>query len=166
MIMAASLVGFQMGFGMANLLVPDAGQQMTSFSALHRIIVISIFFALNLHFLFINAIAESFQIIPIGGLNLSTSFGSSIIRITAELFAISLQLAAPMLVALLFAMGALGLAARAVPQLNVFVLSFPISFFVGLLVYIATMPFMPEWIGWHIQDNHEKTLGILNLMKP
>ena len=65
-IMAASVVGYQMGFGTANLLIPDAKIQMNSFTALHRIILMLIFLSLNLHHTYLTAIAESFRLIPSG----------------------------------------------------------------------------------------------------
>jgi flagellar biosynthetic protein FliR len=49
----------------------------------------------------------------------------------------------------MFTQAALGLVARAVPQLNVFVISFPLSFAIGLVVYVATLPFFPEWMREH-----------------
>jgi flagellar biosynthetic protein FliR len=139
---------------------------MNSFTALHRILVISIFFALNLHYIFINAIAESFALIPLGYATLTGSLGELLLTLSAGLFTIAIQLAAPVLVALLFTMGALGLAARTVPQLNVFVMSFPISFFVGLLIYIASFPFLPEWLTWHFGKNNDDIMTALVTLRP
>jgi flagellar biosynthetic protein FliR len=121
---------------------------------------------MNLHFLFFDAIAQCFELIPLGGAVAHTGLMNLLIKLSSGLFVISLQLAAPVLVALLFTMAALGLAARAVPQLNVFVLSFPISFFVGLLVYIATFPFMPEWMNTHFTNTHNHLLTALSSLKP
>jgi flagellar biosynthesis protein FliR len=146
-IMAASIVGYQMGFGMANLLMPDAAMQMSSFTALHRILVILLFFSLNLHHIFFDAIAKSYKVVPVGGVNFQQdAITSSMVELSANIFTISLQLAAPVLVGLLFTMAALGLIARTVPQMNVFTLSFPISFFVGLAIYAASLSFYPEWL--------------------
>ncbi|MBP9707564.1 MAG: flagellar biosynthetic protein FliR [Oligoflexales bacterium] len=143
--MAAELVGYQMGFGTANLLVPDADMQMNAFTALHRIIVILIFLTLNLHFLFISGIIESFSLVPIGTASITGATTLSLTSITAEMFLVAFKLSAPVLVALLFAMSAMGLMARTVPQMNVFTFSFPASFFLGLIIYIATIPFFPSW---------------------
>lgn len=68
------------------------------------------------------------------------------------MFSIALQLATPILVALLFTMAALGILARTVPQLNVFIVSFPISFAVGLTIYIATLPLYPNWFRNHYKN--------------
>lgn len=144
---AASLVGYQMGFGTAGLLLQDVDGQLDGFSILHRMLLLLIFLALNLHHLFVRALTESFMLIPIGELTTSPLLGTKMISWTAAILGIVLQLTTPVLIALLLTMAALGLVARAVPQMNVFQLSFPISFFVGLMVYIATMTMYPSFLN-------------------
>ncbi len=143
--MASSLVGYQMGFGTANLMVPYADSETDAFTAFHRLIALLIFLGLNFHALFLNAIIESFRSIPV-----ETSFEfpnilSHLVAQSADIFRIGLQLATPVLVTLMFTMSALGLAARTVPQLQGFTLRFPLSFIVGLATYLAMIPFFPAW---------------------
>jgi flagellar biosynthesis protein FliR len=164
-LMAASLVGFQMGFGTANLFIPDAGQQLNSFTAFHRILMILIFLGMDLHHTFLQAISESFTVLHLGGILPQAGLGELAISLTASIFVVAIQLAAPVLVALLFTMAALGLAARTVPQLNVFTLSFPASFFIGLLVYMASLPYFPEWLQQHFTENQEQMFMALRGLK-
>jgi flagellar biosynthesis protein FliR len=146
-IAAASMLGYQMGFGTANLFIPDAGQSMDGFTALHRMIVLLFFLSLNLHHVFISGLAKSFEILPAGGFNMNASIATQLITGSSNLISSAVQIAAPVLTALMFSVAALGLIARTVPQLNVFTLSFPIGFFLGLLIYSATMPFFPSLMG-------------------
>lgn len=147
MIMAASLIGYQMGFSTSHLFIPDASSQLDGFTAFHRILMILIFFSLNLHHIFINAIVETLKVLPPGQVAPHTdAIAALLLNATSRIFSVAIQLAAPILVALMFAMAALGLVARAVPQFNVFVMSFPMSFLVGLAVYVATTPFFPGWM--------------------
>lgn len=154
LIMAASIVGYQMGFGTANLLVPDAQMQMDGFTAFHRILMILIFFSLNMHHTYIYAIFDTFTYIPLGLSHFSNDFAPFFIKATSAVFTTALQLAAPVLVALMFAMAALGLVARTVPQMNIFTISFPVSFFIGLVVYVSTFPFLPGWLETHFLSIH------------
>jgi flagellar biosynthetic protein FliR len=152
LMMAATVVAFQMGFSTANLFIPDYNEKMDSFSALHRMLVLSIFLSLGLHQIFISAIAETFQIIPGGAAHMSGSLAYLLIKLTGGVISVALQLAAPILVALLFTMAALGLIARTVPNMNAFIMSFPASFVVGLVIYIATLPLFPDWMATHFAD--------------
>lgn len=158
-VMAASLVSYQMGFGTANLLLPGSDIQVNAFTALHRIIVLLFFLSLSLHYIFINGIVQTFKIIPAGSSILTPELGMTLLRDSSGIFSTAIQLSAPILIALLFSMSSLGLIARTVPQLNVFTMSFPLSFFIGLSVYAAMTPFLPGWLSDFYQ---EKCMNFLN----
>lgn len=160
-LMAASIVSYQMGFGTANLFLPDFTSQLDAFSAFHRMVVMLTFLTLGLHHVFIGAVADTFRLIPGGAAQLSGSLGTLLVEITGGIIAIGLQLAAPILVALLFTMAALGLIARTVPNMNIFVMSFPVSFFTGMIVYVATLPFFPHWMQEHFLSTQEQLMGVV-----
>jgi flagellar biosynthetic protein FliR len=167
LLMAASITGYQMGFGTASLFLPDAGAQMDTFTSFHRIIMMTIFLMLNLHHLFIDAILTTFNMLPLGKVTIAIApLSSTIFQVTGNIFKVALQLGAPVLIALMFTQAALGLVARAVPQLNVFILSFPASFSVGMVVYIATLPFFPEWMGAHYMGTRELFMTAVKAMQP
>lgn len=155
LVMAASLVGYQMGFGTASLLLPGTETQMNSFTAFHRILVLLIFLLLGFHRIFISAIVETFSTIPAGASLLKASLGDTLITATSQIFSVAVQLATPVLVSLLFSMASLGLLARTVPQLNVFTMSFPLSFFIGLATYFLALPFFPDWLRHHYSQSAE-----------
>jgi flagellar biosynthetic protein FliR len=163
---AAQIVSFQMGFGTATLLMPGADSMMDSFTAFHRSLIVLFFLSLNLHQIYIDALIKTFQVIPAGGLTINNSIGAYFISITANLFIVAMQLAAPVIISLMFAMAALGLMARTVPQLNVFVLSFPISFALGLIVYMGILPYFPSWIGSYFESSRIEILTVLRGLAP
>lgn len=165
-VMAAGLVGYQMGFGTAELLMPDLGQPVSAFTHFHRNLMILFFLVLDFHHIYLKTMVESFRMIPIGKASLSPFLGMEFVKASGVVFASSVELAAPILVALLFTMTALGLLARAVPQVNVFIISFPIGFAVGLLVYVATIPLFPSWMQEHFSLNSELIVTTLTGLKP
>lgn len=165
-ILGASIVGYQMGFGSASLMMPDVPIQADGFTAFHRMLIILIFLALDLHHIFLKGIFDSFQIVPQELAALDGTIGQILIEATAGMFIVGLQIAAPVLVAILFATAALGLMARTVPQMNVFTMSFPISFFIGLLVYLSTVPFFPAWVRKEAEVNFQYVaLALENLIR-
>lgn len=165
-VMAASLVGYQMGFGTANLLIPDANMQMNSFTALHRILLMLIFLSLNLHHQYVSAIVDSFRLISAGAINFQGSLGELFITTSAAVFTVAVQLSAPVLVALMFTMAALGLVARSVPQMNIFTMSFPTSFFVGLIIYVGSLPYFPEMVKRFFLEAQSSMDQALSYMRP
>ena len=165
-LMAASLVGYQMGFGTADLIAPGLTTQVSAFTALHRGIMMLIFLSLNLHQIYLDGIVKTFELIPAGGIFPSKELGSYLITLTSGIFLVAMQLSAPVMVALIFANSALGLAARTVPQLNVFTMSFPVGFFVGMAVYLACIPFYPEWTVEHFNLSHTHIIQTIQGLKP
>jgi flagellar biosynthetic protein FliR len=70
------------------------------------------------------------------------------------MFVVALQLSAPVLVATILINVLLAMLGRAVAQINVFVLSFPLTIAVGLLILGLALPysvslFEREFIGLH-----------------
>lgn len=164
LVMAASIVGFQMGFGMSNLLLPGSDAQINSFTALHRLIVILFFLSLNFHQIYIEAAFRSFSIVPLGSLTFSPEWFKHIVSQSSYIFEIAIQLAAPILIALLFAMASLGLIARTVPQMNVFTMSFPLGFFIGLATYAVASPFFPSWLKrYYLTQGESLIRGLIHL---
>lgn len=160
-VMAANVVGIQMGFNTSNIFLPDSGETTNGFSALHRLLVVLVFLSLNMHHIYLTSINDSFRLIPIGFAWPSSSLADIMIQLSASLFVTALQLAAPTLVGLLFATAGLGLISRAVPQANVFVLSFPVSFFTGLFVYMAMLPMLPGWLRGHFLGSQTQMMAAL-----
>jgi flagellar biosynthetic protein FliR len=160
-VMAANMVGLQMGFNTGSIFMPDSDEQTNGFSALHRLLIILIFLALNMHHIYIKTIWDSFVVIPIGQALPTGQLQDILLRVSAAVFSTSLQLAAPLLVGLLFSTAAMGLINRAVPQANVFVLSFPTNFFVGLFIYMALLPLLPGWLQSHFSESQRHLLTAL-----
>lgn len=165
-IMAANLVSYQMGFGTANLIMPGSDTQLNAFTALHRMITLFFFLSLSLHYIFIHALAESFKFIPLQQAVASSYFGELIVSASKNIFSVAVQLSAPILIALLLTMTALGLISKSVPQLNVFTISFPASFFIGLFVYSMMNPFLPSWLKNHFTKSGLDLIYAIQTMAP
>ena len=73
------------------------------------------------------------------------SFGS--------IFISAIEVAGPVLLALILTDAAFGVVSRVVPQLNVFAVGFPAKVVVGLLLVAATLPFVAGWIGDELQQD-------------
>ncbi len=165
-LMAASLVGYQMGFGTADLVFPGVDSQMSAFTALHRGVMMMIFLSLNLHHIYLDGILRTFEAIPAGGAIPHKELMLFLIQLTANIFRVAIQLSAPVLVALIFANSALGLCARSVPQLQVFSMSFPVGFFVGFAIYLACLPFFPQWTEAHFSLSSSQIVQTIRGLAP
>jgi flagellar biosynthesis protein FliR len=104
------------------------------------IFAVLVFLALNGHLALIEAIITSFATVPIEPAASITSDLGRIPALGAQLFAIGLHLALPVLAAMLATNLALGVLTRSAPQLNLFSIGFPITLLVGLATLALALP--------------------------
>lgn len=145
--LSGQLIDVPMGFGMANIFDPQTGIQIPLMSQFQRILAVLIFFTINGHQALFRGLVESFHLIPVGGVHLSGGAVESLIQIFANLFLLGLRIALPIMGAILLTDVALGIMTRAVPQINVFVIGFPIKIAVGIFLYIFVLPVYVALIG-------------------
>lgn len=86
-------------------------------------------------YLILEAIRFSFTVIPVAGYYFFNEKAiGSIISITSKFFYIGLHVVGAVVVAVFLGQVGLGLIARVAPQSNVFMLSFPVNFMIGIFV--------------------------------
>lgn len=139
---AGGLVDFQMGFAMANVLDPQTGTQSPLMGQFFNFLALLLLLAINGHHLILDGIYYSYQFLPYD--QLFPNFGSEntvefIMKLFATVFVIAFQMSAPIVATLFLVTLALGITGKTVPQMNIFVIGFPIKIAVGFIVLIVTM---------------------------
>lgn len=140
--MAGELIGLQMGLGFATFFDHIHGVNSPVVAQLMGLVAMLFFLAINGHLLVITALAESFQVMPIG-LNLfSPQAAYSVASWGGHVFAAGFTLALPVLAALVITNLALGVLTRTAPQLNVFAVGFPVTLMLGFLMLALVLPYL------------------------
>ena len=137
--MAGQLAGFQMGFAIVNVIDPMTGVNAPVTSNFLYIVSFLVFLVLDGHYLLIKGMVESFRLIPIDIALPSQGFLFAPVAYGAKMFIIALKVSAPVIGVLLLVNVAFALVARAVPQMNVFLMSFPIVIIAGLISLIVVL---------------------------
>ena len=106
-----------------------------------------LFLALNGHHIFLRALVQSYQIVPIGALVISKPLVAYILETSAQVFWIAAKLSAPMALMIFLINCAFGIVAKAVPQINVFVVSFTINILAGFMVLSLSLPVFGSSLG-------------------
>jgi flagellar biosynthetic protein FliR len=156
--MAGFLVGLQMGFGIVNIFDPNSQTQISVIGQFKFLIAMLFFLAINGHHILISAIFESFRIIPLGQVNFSPLAIDKIIQMFAQVFAIAIKIEAPVLVTLFLTDVAMAIVARTIPQMNIFIVGFPVKIGVGLFVLAFSLPVFGMileklFLGWETNLN-------------
>ena len=139
--MAAALVGIQLGFGLAEFYDPIHGVNSNTMMQFYTVLATLIFLGLNGHYLVIQGITDSFRLVPIGTFDPSTVDAERFAILVSGAIALSVRIAMPVLAAVLLADVGLAVASKAMPQLNVMSISFPIKIGGGLIVLMLSLPF-------------------------
>jgi len=153
---AGQLMGFQMGFSIVNVIDPVSSVQVSIIAQFQYLVALLLFLSLGAHRWFIKAMNESFQLIPLGGFSLSNDLLQMLIHYSANIFVIAIKLGAPLMVALLLCNVILGVLARTVPQMNIFIVGYPLQIGLGLLVLAFSAPYMVAMFqGLYIKLFHD-----------
>ncbi len=137
--LGGEFVGIQMGFGIAGVFNPISLQQVQLIGQLQGMFALAIFLVSNAHHVILKALASSFELVPSLSFYPSNALVGQLVRMTGQMFELGIRIALPVIIVLLLVNVALGVLARVVPQVNVLLLSFPITIFLGLLVMGLSM---------------------------
>lgn len=137
---AGQLAGLQMGLDIVDVIDPHSSGQISIIGQYLNILAILILLTIDGHHLVLQGLARSFEVIPLGGVQLKEVVMLKLIALTSEVFIIAIKISAPVILALFLVSVALGVLARTVPQMNILVVGFPVQLAAGLGVLIASLP--------------------------
>ena len=140
-LMAGQLIDMQIGFGIVNVFDPQFGQQVPLIGNFKYLIALSVFLALQGHHIIIGAMIDNFRTVPLGiQLHLADATGF-LVDAVLNLFVMALRIALPVLGTILMTDVALGILARVMPQMNVFVVGITGKLIVGIFMLFLILPF-------------------------
>lgn len=128
------------GLGIASLLNPATEEEVYALTELFSFTSLTVFFAVGGHQQLILALSESLQKVPPGSARLSVSSLNAIVFLGSELFVLSIQVAAPLLLVSLAVNLATSLVARAAPAVNIFSVTLVAILLLGLVMILRGLP--------------------------
>lgn len=137
---AGELIGLQMGLSFATFVDPTNHLNMPVLARLVDMLALLLFLTFNGHLWLISMLVDTFHTLPIGGNPVNSNAYLALTRAAAMIFLNGVMLALPVITLLLTTNLALGLLNRMAPQLSVFVIGFPITLTVGMVLMAAMMP--------------------------
>jgi flagellar biosynthesis protein FliR len=144
---AGSYLDNSIGFSFGSLVDPMTGSQGTVLAQFHTIVGVMIFITIGGDQWAIQGLARTYELVPLTALPDFSALAAGAMHAFLGLGIAAIELAAPVLLALLVTDAAFGMVARAVPQVNVFSVGFPAKVLVGLLLIGATLPFTAGWLA-------------------
>ncbi len=137
---AGQIIDMQIGFSIASVYDPQYGTPVPLVGNLLNITLLLCFFLADGHHVLLRIIGESFRVIPVGGVVISPHIAAAFTEIFIKTFILAVRVAMPVMAAALVSEVVIGVLMRVVPQLNFFVVGFPVKIGVGLAVLFGMIP--------------------------
>ncbi|PZP61802.1 MAG: flagellar biosynthetic protein FliR [Azospira oryzae] len=138
---AGDLAGLQMGLGFATFFDPQSSGQTPVMAQFVELAGVLLFLAINGHLMMMAALAQSFQVLPVGAA-LAPGSWRTLAELGTGVFSLGVLLALPVVGPLLVVNVVLGVLSRAAPQLNIFAVGFPMTLMAGFVALAVTLPYL------------------------
>jgi flagellar biosynthesis protein FliR len=162
--LAGDMIGFQMGLSIANVIDPITSEQVSTITELQYLISMLVFLAVDAHHIFFSAIMQSYNIISPLTFHFSGPLMQFIFDFSRDMFVIALKLGAPLMAVMLFTNVGLGIVARTVPQINIFIVGFPLQIAIGLIFLGLTAPMFVQLTQGLFANFETNIIVLLRLM--
>jgi len=160
---AGSFLDYFVGLSFGNLVDPVTGTNTTVISQLYSLVGVVIFIAIGGEDWVLAGFARTFDLV---GLTETPSLGTLVAGVNdafVGIFAAAVQIAGPIMLAMILTDAAFGVVSRVVPQLNVFGVGFPVKLILGILLIGVTLPYLGSWISGELTDSVTVALRTLKV---
>lgn len=140
--MAAGMMSLLAGFSAGQFINPTLNIQGSALDQFFLLTTTTIFVVLNGHHQLIIGLSRIFDLVPLGTFVFDVVARDQLVAITVGMWTSALQIAFPLVAAMFLVDLALGLIARAAPQIQVFFLGAPLKTGLGMLALAASLPIL------------------------
>lgn len=149
-IIAGEAMGLGSGFSSGHIFNPALGDSGSAYNQFFVMIATLFFLIIDGHHGVLFALQRSFEAVPVAGAVFPGS-PEVLMRMTAQLITVGIQISLPVMCALLVTDFTLGLLARVAPQVQVYFLGLPLKVGVALvamsLLFLAILPLLSNLFG-------------------
>ncbi len=160
---AGSILDTTIGFSFGSLVDPVTNLQAGQMTQLYAMVAVAVFIAIGGEAWVIQGLARTYELVPLLATPSLSAMVAGAVAAFAGILTAALEVAAPVILALLLTDVAFGVVSRVVPQLNVFAVGFPTKIVVGLLVVGVSLPFVGGWLSDQLQLSVESALTTLRV---
>jgi flagellar biosynthetic protein FliR len=135
------LLDIQIGFGIANVFDPITRSQGPLLGTALNLLAIVVFFSIDGHHMLVRGFVDSLERFP-PGRSLALLDPGAVVAQFGVVFSYGLLIVAPAVIALLLVDAGLAIAARTMPQMNIFIVAMPLKVVVGILTLALSMQYL------------------------
>ncbi len=163
--LAGNLASTSMGLQPSQLIDPTSQVPLPDVSRIWSDLATILFLMINGHHVIVYAAAGLGGAIVPGTFIVGENAWAALAAQTTLMWKLGATVAAPVIVALLFTNFVMGLISKAVPTVNIFIVSFPLLIGIGLALSVLMMPELMTLIDQHVRTIEGVVLTILQDVK-
>jgi flagellar biosynthesis protein FliR len=151
------------GFSLGQTVDPINGNPGGALTNLYSVFGFVIFLVIGGDAWTLRGLAATFSAVPIGDAVRLKPLAYQAEAAFSAVFVGAVEIAAPLMLALIVSDIAFGMLAKVVPQLNVFSVGLPMKVTVALLVVAASLPFLGSWMTAQLETSVSSALHTLQI---
>ncbi len=157
---AGQIASMQIGLTVANVMDPASSVQVSLMGNVLGLLALAVLLVANGHHQVLMGLAASVQVVPVGRLFPLHGVSMSVVQGAGILFVAALQMATPVILAVMLVNAGLGILARSVPQMNIFVVGLLVTVVVGVGIIGASLPGLVAYLMRWFDGLAETMVGV------
>ena len=162
--MSGKIMDMQVGFTIAQVMDPTSHEQSPLIGSFLYNLTIIYFLAVNGHYMIIAALVESFRAIPFNEVTWHSSMADFMVNVTNGIFLVGMKIAMPVTFSILITNVGMGILARTMPQMNIFVIGVPMHLIIGTAMLALLMPFYVLFLDVMFDDMYANISTAIRLI--
>ena len=160
---AGSFLDTLIGFSFGGTVDPVSGVQSAVVAQTYTLVGVLIFIAIGGDAWVVQGLARTYDLVPMAAMPDIGAMVQGVDEAFVSIFFSAIQVAGPVMLALLLTDAAFGMVSRVVPSLNVFAVGFPSKVLVGLALMGVTLPFVAGWLTNELEESVTTALRTLKV---
>ena len=162
--LAGNVIATEVGLNMGAIFDPLSQQSSQVPGTVLFFLAAVVMLTLDLHHWVLVGFERTYLVLPIGGAHLNNALFATVVGDTRNIFVVALQIAAPLLAISFVVTIVFAVLSRAVPQMNVFVLSFSFRIAGGLAVFGFTLQLTAQYVLNYLHRLPDDLLNLAQLL--
>ena len=164
--MAGQFIDREIGFSMVSNFDQTFNTETTITAEFYSMLVMIIMLCTNMHYFILSALADSFEVIPIGQVVIDGgSLYDTMVQYMVDYFLIAIRISLPVMISIMLLNVVLGVLAKTAPQMNMFSVGIQLKIFAGFAVMFATISFIPNITEFIYNQMQDIVVDVLNAFR-
>jgi flagellar biosynthetic protein FliR len=162
--LAGNVVATELGLNLGAILDPMTGQSSQVPGTILFFLAAVVMLTLDLHHWVLVGFQRTYLVLPMAGAHLNGALFAAVVGQSSKIFVVALQISAPVLAVSFVVTLVFSVLSRAVPQMNVFVLSFSVRIIGGLAVFGFTLQLTAQYVMNYLHRLPDDLLNLAQLL--